>query len=335
MNFSEKQIKLTLFAALMLVVFMLPLVIKNQSYIQSCIVILFFMYITTAWNFVGGFAGVLPLGHAAFITIGAYTSTILFMQFGVSPWIGMLAGGIISAIVGVMIGIPTFKMRGAYFALATIAFGEGVRILFQNIDKIGSINVGGARGILINYTGNSFINFQWANKTPYYYIILIMLILLLILTFVLMNSKMGYYLTAGGEDPEAAASLGINVAKYKLIAMALSAFFTGIAGTFYAQWILYIFPKSVGSIDLSFEIAFIAIIGGRGTIIGPILGALLLKPIGELTRTYLGGALPGLHLFILGLILVLVMIYQPRGIQEFVLKMFNNFVKKIANSGRT
>lgn len=331
MKFSEKQIKSMLLALLMATVFLIPMFIKNQSYIQILIVVMFFMYITTAWNFVGGFAGVLPLGHAAFIAIGAYTSTILYMQYGITPWVGMFAGGIISAVVGIIIGIPTFKMRGAYFALATIAFGEGVRILFQNIDKIGSISVGGARGILINYTGSSFMNFQWSNKVPYYYIILIMLIILLTITVFLMDSKMGYYLTAGGEDPEAAASLGVNVAKYKLIAMALSAFFAGIAGTFYAQWILYIFPKSVGSINLSFEIAFIAIIGGRGTIIGPILGALLLKPLGELTRTYLGGTLPGLHLFILGLILVLVMIYQPRGIQEFVLKMFNRFVKKIAN----
>ncbi len=335
MNFTEKQIKSILLIFLIVFSFLIPVFVKNQSYIQIFIVVMFFMYITTAWNFVGGFAGVLPLGNAAFIAIGAYTSTILFTQYGISPWIGMFVGGIISAIVGVIIGLPTFKLRGAYFALATIAFGEGVRILFQNIDKIGSINVGGARGILINYTGDSFVNFQWVSRVPYYYIILVMLIILLIITVFLMNSKMGYYLTAGGEDPEAAASLGVNVAKYKLIAMALSSFFTAIAGTFYAQWILYIFPKSVGSLDLSFEIAFVAIIGGRGTIVGPLLGALLLKPLGEITRTYLGGTLPGLHLFILGLILVLVMIYQPRGIQESLSKMFNNLVKKMVKVNRS
>ncbi len=335
MSFSEKQIKSIMLLFLVVLTFIIPIFVTNQSYIQIFIVVLFFMYITTAWNFVGGFAGVLPLGNAAFIAIGAYTSTILFTQYGISPWIGMFVGGIISAIIGVIIGLPTFKLRGAYFALATIAFGEGIRILFQNIDKIGSINVGGARGILINYTGNSFVNFQWVSRVPYYYIILVMLIILIVITVFLMNSKMGYYLTAGGEDPEAAASLGVNVAKYKLIAMALSAFFTAIAGTFYAQWILYIFPNSVGSLDLSFEIAFVAIIGGRGTIVGPLLGALLLKPLGELTRTYLGGTLPGLHLFILGLVLVLVMIYQPRGIQEILTDTFNRFVKKIAKTGQS
>ena len=335
MKFSEKQIKLILLMLSAIVVFLIPVFVKNQGYIQIFIVVMFFMYIATAWNFVGGFAGVLPLGNAAFIAIGAYTSTILFVQYGISPWVGMLAGGIISAVIGIIIGLPTFKLRGAYFALATIAFGEGIKVLFQNIDKIGSINVGGARGILISYSGDSFANFQWVSRVPYYYIILVMLIILLVITVFLMNSKMGYYLIAGGEDPEAAASLGVNVAKYKLIAMALSAFFTAMAGTFYAQWILYILPKSVGSIDLSFEIAFIAIIGGRGTIIGPILGALLLKPLGELTRTYLGGALPGLHLFILGLILVLVMIYQPRGIQEVLTKIFNRFVKKMVTIKRS
>jgi branched-chain amino acid transport system permease protein len=335
MKFSEKQIKSILLLLTIALAFIAPVFVKNESYIQILIVVMFFMYITTAWNFVGGFAGVLPLGHAAFIAIGAYTSTILFTQYGISPWIGMFVGGLISAVVGILIGLPTFKLRGAYFALATIAFGEGIRILFQNIDKIGSVNIGGARGILISYAGNSFLNFQWVSRVPYYYIILIMLIILLMITVYLMNSKMGYYLTAGGEDPEAAASLGINVAKYKLTAMALSAFFTAIAGTFYAQWILYIYPNSVGSLDLSFEIAFIAIIGGRGTIIGPILGALLLKPLGELTRTYFGGSLPGLHLFILGLILVLVMIYQPRGIQEILTKLFNRFLKKFAKENQS
>lgn len=329
MSLSEKQVKVMLLLLLTIVLFLIPVFIKNQSYIQIFIVVLFFMYLTTAWNFVGGFAGVLPLGHAAFIAIGAYVSTILFMHYNISPWIGMFAGGILSAIVGVIIGLPTFKLRGAYFALATMAFVGGIKVLLGNINTIGSINVGGARGILINYRGNSLANFQWVSKVPYYYIILTMVIILILITVFIMKSKMGYYLTAGGEDPEAATSLGINVAKYKLIAMALSAFFTAIAGTFYAQWIYYISPKSVCSLNLSFEIAFIAIIGGRGTIIGPILGALLLKPTEEITRTYIGSVLPGAHLFILGLILVLVMIFQPKGIQEIVLKLSNKLMKRM------
>jgi len=329
MGLSEKQIKVILLIFSTIIVFLIPVFIKNQSYLQIFIVVLFFMYLTTAWNFVGGFAGVLPLGHAAFIAIGAYVSTILFMQYHISPWIGMFAGGIFSAIIGVIIGLPTFKLRGAYFALATMAFAGGIKVLIENIDTIGPISIGGPRGILINYTGDSLVNFQWVSKVPYYYIILTMVIILVLITVFMMKSKIGYYLTAGGEDPEAAASLGINVAKYKLIAMALSAFFTAIAGSFYAQWIFYISPQSVGNMNLSFEIAFIAIIGGRGTIIGPILGALLLKPLEEFTRTYIGSALPGAHLFILGLVLVLVMIYQPRGIQEIVLKLSKKVMKRI------
>jgi len=330
MGLSEKQIKVALLIFSIIALFLIPTFIKNQSYMQIFIVVLFYMYLGTAWNLVGGFAGVLPFGHGVFVAIGAYVSTILFMQYHISPWIGMLAGGILSAVIGIILGLPTFRLKGSYFALATMAFAIGIKVLIENINTIGPINVGGSRGLLISYLGNSLANFQWVSKVPYYYIILIMVIILVLITVFLMKSKMGYYLIAGGEDTEAAESLGVNVAKYKLIAMALSAFFTALAGTFYAQWIFYISPNSVDNINFSFEIAFIAIIGGRSSILGPIVGALFLKPLEEFTRTYIGSALPGAHLFILGLVLVLVMIYQPRGIQEIVLKLSKKLMRRIS-----
>jgi branched-chain amino acid transport system permease protein len=240
----------------------------------------------------------------------------------------MLVGGALATIVGVLIGLPTFKMRGAYFALATIAFAEGFRVMVENIDYLGPFKINGPRGLQIPPLDTGLASFMFAGKEPYYYIILVMLIGVMVLTYLISHSKLGYYLNAGGEEPEAAMALGVNVARAKLVAMAMSSFLTALAGTFYAQFTLYIHPKSIISLDLSFEIAFIALIGGRGSIAGPILGALLLRPVSDFSRIYFGDTLPGLHLIIFGVVLVLVMLYQPRGLQEPLARAYNALIKR-------
>ncbi len=313
------------------VAFGFPLVIHSPTYLHIMILLYLYAYLTTSWNLVGGFAGVLPLGHAVFVGIGAYTSTILSLQYGISPWLGMIVGGVIAMLVGVLIGLPTFKLRGAYFALATIAFGEGIRVMLENIDYLGPLNVNGPRGLQIPPLKTGLVNLMFASKVPYYYIILVMLIAVIALTWMISRRKLGYYLYAGGEEPEAAMALGVNVARCKLIAMAMSSFLTALAGTFWAQLTLFIHPKSVMSLDLSFEIAFIALIGGRGSIAGPLLGALLLRPVGDFSRIYFGNKLPGLHLIIFGVVLILVMIYQPRGIQEPLTKLYNKLLDRITS----
>jgi branched-chain amino acid transport system permease protein len=326
---TRKTINTSALILLGIVAFGIPLALRSPTYLHIIILLFFYAYLTTSWNLVGGFAGVLPLGHSAFIGIGAYTSTILSLQYGISPWLGMIAGGFLAGIVGILIGLPTFKMRGAYFALATIAFGEGIRVMVENIDTLGPLNIRGPRGLEIPPTHPGFVNFMFNTKEPYYYIILVMLIGVIAFTYFISRSKLGYFLIAGGEEPEAAMSLGVNVARAKLIAMAMSAFLTALAGTFYAQFTLYIYPKSVMSLDLSFEIAFIALIGGRGSIAGPVLGALLLRPVSDFSRIYFGSSLPGLHLIIFGMVLILVMIFEPRGLQEPLLKAYNKLLDKI------
>ena len=328
--YKLKSVSLILIVGIALV---LPAVLRSPTYLHILILLYFYAYLTTSWNLVGGFAGVLPLGHAAFVGIGAYTSTILFLQYGISPWIGMVVGSLIATAVGVFIGLPTFKMRGAYFALATIAFAEGIRVMVENIDYLGPFMLNGPRGLQIPPLNTGFANFLFISKVPYYYIILTMLMLVLFLTWSISRSKLGYYLNAGGEEPEAAMALGVNVARAKLVAMAMSSFLTALAGTFYAQFTLYIHPKSIISLDLSFEIAFIALIGGRGSIAGPVLGAFLLRPVSDFSRIYFGDTLPGMHLIIFGVVLILVMIYQPRGIQEPLTRAFDRLLARLSGSG--
>jgi len=326
---TQQKLQAISLALVVLIAFGLPVVLRSPTYLHIIILLYLYAYLTTSWNLVGGFAGVLPLGHAAFVGIGAYTSTILSLQYGISPWLGMIVGGILATIVGVIIGLPTFKMRGAYFALATIAFGEGIRVMVENIDYLGPLNLNGPRGLQIPPLNLGLANFMFTAKQPYYYIILIMLVGVLVLTYFVSRSKLGYYLNAGGEEPEAAMALGVNVARCKLVAMAMSSFLTALAGTFYAQFTLFIHPKSVISLDLSFEIAFIALIGGRGSIAGPVLGALLLRPVSDFSRIYFGSTLPGLHLIIFGAALILVMIYQPRGLQEPLTRAYRKLLDRL------
>ncbi len=319
-------------AALVVLAFAFPLVVSNPTYVHILIMLYLFAYMTTCWNVVGGFAGVLPLGHSVFVGIGAYTSTVLWLQFGISPWIGMLVGGVLAAMVGYIIGKPTLKMRGAYFALSTMAFVEGMRVIVENVDMLGPFKLNGPRGLNIaplSADATGFWSFQFLSKDPYYYIILIMLIVMVAVTRFISRSKLGYCLYAGGEEPEAAQALGVNVARYKVIAMIISSFSIALAGTFLAQLTLFIYPKSVLTLDLSFELAFIALIGGRGSIAGPLIGSFLLRPVGEFSRMYLSDSLPGMHLIIYGVILIVVMLYQPRGLTEPLSRLFDRLLDKL------
>jgi len=332
---TPQSFKKTGLGLLILTALALPLILRSPTYLHILIMLYLYAYMTTTWNLVGGFAGVLPLGHSVFVGIGAYTSTVLWLQWGISPWIGMLVGGCLAGFVGYLIGKPTLKMRGAYFALATMAFVEGVRVIVENVDQLGPFKLNGPRGLNIPPLPageGSLLAFQFATKEPYYYIILFMLMGVVYLTWCLSRSKLGYSLSAGGEEPEAAEALGVNVAKCKVTAMVLSAFLTALAGTFLAQMTLFIYPKSVLTLDLSFELAFIALIGGRGSLAGPIIGALMLRPVTEFSRIYLSATLPGMHLILLGVILIVVMLYQPRGLSEPLTRLFSRLQDRFCST---
>jgi len=325
---KRSSIRIVLPVLCILVFIGVPVIFRNPAFLQLMVLVLLYAYLTTSWNLVGGFAGVLPLGHTLFAGIGAYTSTLLFIELGLTPWIGMFVGAFLAMIAGFLIGLPTLKLRGAYFALSSIAFLEGFRVVTENTKVLFGVKVNGPQGLLLPLKGNSLYYFQFDNKMWYYYVILIMTAIVLYITYKVSVSRLGYYLMAGGEDKEAAEALGVNVFRCKMIAMMMSTFLTALGGTFYAQLVRYIYPRGVMNLEFAFEIAFIAIVGGRGTIAGPILGSFLLVPVAELTRIYLGGSYLGIHLVVYGIVLMLVMIFEPRGITEPLTKVYNNILDR-------
>ena len=289
----------------------------GSYYIHILILILVYAYLGSSWNVLGGYCGQFSFGHATFFGLGAYTSTILFMRFGISPWIGMVLGGILSMFVGIFIGFICFRygLKGPFFALATLAFAEMFRVAALNIPLTGK-----AMGILITLKGTSFPAFQFQEKIYYYYIILAFNVFIVLVTHLIEKRKLGDYLEAIKEDEDAAEALGIDTLRYKIIAISISSFLTALGGTFYAQYLFYIDPDICFGVHNSIEIFMRPIFGGLGTVYGAFLGSLILGPLSELTRGLLGGY-SGMHLMLFGVVLVVVIIFLPRGVVGLLKKI--------------
>ena len=279
-----------------------PLVVKSDYYQHLVILALMWVVIGGSWNLLAGYTGQISFGHAIFFGTGAYTAGILANKLGISAWWGMAFGGIVAALFGIVIGWICFRLRGAYFALATIAAGEIFRLVATTWESL----TDGMVGIMVLQTFRS--------KLPYYYIMLALLASGLLITRGVINSRVGYYLRALREAPEVAQSLGVNTARYRLIAIGLSAFLSALSGTFYAQYVLYIDPPSVISLGLSVEVVLISVFGGSGTLYGPLLGTAILIPLTNLIRAWLGGAGKGIAYMVFAGIIILICVLQPEGI---------------------
>jgi len=314
-------------AAVLAVVILAALPALLSSYaITVFIFIFFYAYLGQAWNIVGGYAGQLSAGHAAFVGVGAYTSAMLSMKLGLTPWIGMFVGGLLSAALGAVIGFLGFRfgLRGFYFVLLTVAFAEICRIVALNTDA-----VGGALGLYITFTGNPR-QFQFQDNRVYYYVALALMLAATGLVAALEHRRFGEYLKAIREDENACEALGVNTFKYKMLAMVVSSFLTGVGGTFYAYYLFSLQPNSVFGIPLSVEIIIRPIVGGAGTVLGPVLGSFILSPLGELSRIYLSqGGWSGLHLIVYGILLIVVVLFFPQGAYPTLVKLGGS-VRRIA-----
>ena len=300
----------------------LPQVMTNPYMLQIIILIFIYAAAGSAWNIVGGYSGQISLGHVAFFGIGAYTSTLLYLNFQISPWIGMIAGMVLAAIVSGLISYPCFKLRGPFFTLATLAFAEVCRLLSIWARPV----TGGSVGLTINFKPG-LENMQFIGKAGYYYIAFGLMVVILLISLKIERSKFGYYLTALKEDHDAAEALGINTARYKLYAACISGGLTALCGTVFAQLLLYIEPAAVFTPALSNQFAMLAVVGGAGTAWGPIIGSLLITPLNELLRGWLGGNLLGMNYVIFGFLLIIVVTFMPNGLYPYLKKLVNKIFK--------
>ena len=280
---------------------------------------LFYAYLGIAWDLLGGFTGQGSFVHAAFVGLGAYTSTLLYIWYGYSPYITMFLGILFSVGFALFIGYLCFRfgLKGHFFFLASIAFLVVIRYVFTNWDIFG-----GATGLIIpRVSSNPELYMQFGNRIPYCYIILSMLIIEIIVMEKLLQSKLGYYFVSIREDESAAESLGVNTLKYKLISFAISAAFTSAAGTVYAFYVGYIAPDTVLSDILTVYIVIVAVLGGVGTIYGSIVGAFILEILIEYTRVFFG-AREGIDLMILGFLMMLIGVMYPYGLIKIFRMIF-------------
>jgi len=301
---------LIIFSLLLFFLVIAPLLIRDTQFQHLLIMLMLFATLSQAWNLIGGYAGQVSFGHAAFFGIGAYGAMAPLNHWGLTPWAGMLIGGLAAVLLALIIGVPVFRLRGHYFAISTFAIAEVLRELFLSWEW-----VDGAFGLDAPVLDPGFYNFMfYKTKLPYHYTVLVFFVVMMFVAYRIERVRMGYYFRAIKQSLNAAEALGVNTSRYKLYAMLLSAFFTAICGSFYAQYILHIEPATVLSLDISIKIVLVTVLGGAGTLWGPLLGSAILIPLSEYTRIWLGGTGMGIDLIVLGALIVAICILEPKGI---------------------
>ena len=316
------MMKKLIFAAIILSLFAsLPFMV-NDYFLHMVIMLMFYAYVSQAWNIMSGYSGQFSFGHGAFYGIGAYTSSLLFVKLGINPWIGTIAGAALAALVGLFIGFLSFRyhLKGAYFTLATLAFAEICRIIVENTAFMNK-----TMGVLVPLQPG-FMNFQFNTGQGYYYVIGIFLVLITFLTWKISRSRLGFDLVAIRENEDAAQSLGVNTYKNKMIAIGLSSLLTAVGGSFYTQYILYIDPVKAFGNSTSVDILLPAVIGGTGSVWGPLVGALFTVPLSEITSAYFS-RFPGLHLVIYGVLVIVIILFLPDGIVSIFDRVKKPFIK--------
>ena len=321
---KPNRLSLLSIAAIAAIALVLPQVVKSSFAIDIFIRILLFSFIGVAWNLMGGYAKQLSLGHAAYFGLGAYTSTIMQVNYGISPWIGMIAGGVVATLASLPIGWLCFRLRGPYFTIATIATAQALMLIFLKFRDF----AWGAEGTTIPNLGNAPLMMQFEAKSAYYYVALGLLAVGLAITYRIEKSWMGYYLVAIGEDEDAAEAIGVNAPSMKRYIYMISAFLTALAGTFYTQYIYFIDPATAFSFNISIEAALVSIVGGIGTLWGPVIGTILLETTSTLLQSWLGSSLGGLQLTVYSLILMAVILWRPTGLMGMISEAYQRYLHR-------
>lgn len=314
---ESERTRLKIGALIALVVFLLvyPIIFTLPYYQHIMILIFMYALMAVAWNILGGYTGQVALGNTIFFGFGAYSTAVLLKDFLISPWAGLLVGIALSVLAAMAIGYPCFRLKGHYFAIATIAVAEIISTAVTNTQELGA-----AVGITLPILPESWINieFHGTDKAPYYYLILAFLAVAMATVYWIERSKLGFYFRAIREDPEGARALGVNLTRYKMIAFMISAAFTSVAGTFYAQYVLFVDPPSTLLLQISISMCLMAVLGGVGTLWGPVLGAAVLMAVSESTRVMIGGTGSAIDLVIYGFLVMAVAVYQPKGLMGLI-----------------
>ncbi len=301
-----------------------PAVAADSFRMHVMILILLFASMAQAWNIIGGYCGQVSFGHSVFFGIGAYGAGMAVVTYGGAPWPGILIGMVLAAIVAVVISYPCFKLSGHYFAIATFAVVEIFNRSFLVWDW-----VGGALGLDYPLVEEGLTNLMWyESKTSYYYGALVLFVLIFGVVRWLEGHRFGYYMRAVREGQETAESLGVNSTAVKLAAMSLSAAMAALCGSFFVQYNLRVDPPMVMSLDMSMKFVLIPILGGAGTLAGPLLGAAVLIPLQEYTRALWGGLGGGVDLIIFGLLIILMVVKQPAGMIGIIRDIRKRFLRK-------
>ena len=296
-------------AAALLLLLVGPLLAQSPFVFHLAVQVCVFGALATAWNIVGGYAGQLSLGHAVFYAIGGYVATMLVIHFGISPWLGMFGGAAVAVVAALVIAYPTLRLRGPFFALATIAFLEVCRLLVVHFEGV----TGGSAGLNVPLN----IGLKWMifrEKWAYLAIAFGFLAITLWISWAIRYSRFGFYLIAVREREDAARAVGVNAVRVKIAAAVVSAALTSAIGAFHAMYLTFLEPSAAFSLELSIQIAMFALIGGLGTVAGPLLGTVLVLPAAELSRGWLSSLGNGTHGFVYGVVLVLVVLFFPRGL---------------------
>lgn len=313
----------TLVAITLLVLIAAPLV-ADRYFLSVLTLTLYFAYVGQAWNLMSGYAGQLSLGHALYVGLGSYISALIWIHFGIGPWASVFVVMAVAGAFGALIGWLGFRfgIEGVYFSLLTIAFAEFTRIAFDNMDI-----TGGAGGLFMPYEEKRIG--EWWNlrggQVMFYYVALILACAAVVITTWLARSRLGYQWMAVREDEAAARALGIDAFRAKMKAVVISAAMTSVGGVFYAFYYLNLFPSQVLDMTRSIELIIGPIVGGVGTIFGPVVGAFILTPLGEVLITVtekLGFNAPGTKAVFYGLILMVIITLRPAGVWPWLVRIF-------------